>query len=244
MILTIDVGLRNLALCCMSTDDKKDFGSYKIHLWNVYNLLDSDDYKCKALQKSGKVCNKKCSFTYKELDEDIYSCKTHFPKTLDCKVKKHIFKKKIIKNYLLQDIAECVISKIQNIYEEYLEFFDISCIQIELQPKINRKAMFTSHIIYGKLIDLYKNKDIKIKFVKASHKLKAYTGPIIECKLKNAYSKRKWLAVEYTRWFLINKFSNDEKEKWLPFFESKVIKPDMSDTFLMVINALYGIPKK
>lgn len=43
---------------------------------------------------------------------------------------------------------------------------------------------------------------------------------------------------------LENKFSKEQKEKWLPFFESKTIKADMADCFLMAINSITGIPKK
>lgn len=244
MILTIDIGLRNLAVCCMSCDDKSNIESYKIHLWDVYNTLDSDDYKCQSIQKSGKICGKKCSFKYNSLNNIIHSCKTHFPKTLDCKLKEHIFKKKAIDDYLLQDIAKVVLCKIQEIYDNNLLPLKLTNIFIELQPKINRKAVFTSHIIYGKLVELYKDTDVPIRFVRASQKLKAYTGPNIECKLKGAYAKRKWLSIQYTRWFLENKFSNEQKDIWLNDFLTCGKADDRSDTFLMVINALYGIPKK
>jgi hypothetical protein len=244
MILSIDIGLRNLALCCMSADDITNIESYNIHLWDVYNTLDSDDYKCEGIQKSGKVCGKKCSFKYKLDNNLIYSCKTHFPKTLDFKLKEHVFKKKAIDDYLLQDIASIVLCKLQEIYDNNLFQLNLKSIFIELQPKINRKAVFTSHIIYGKLVELYKNTNVPIRFVRASHKLKCYTGPNIECKLKGAYAQRKWLSIEYCKWFLENKFNKDQKEKWLPEILQHSKKDDLSDTFCMVINALYGIPKK
>jgi hypothetical protein len=264
-VLSIDVGLRNLAFCCMTSNNCGDTTTYKINLWNVYNTLDSDDYTCNSIQKSGKVCGKKCSFKYvsEETNEPkgseeielkgsdtepkivIYSCKTHFPKKFNCKLKEHNFKKKSIDDYLLQDIAKCVLCKIQEIYDNFLFELNLTNIFIELQPKINRKAVFTSHIIYGKLVEMYSNTNIPIRFVRASQKLKAYIGPTIECKLKGAYAKRKWLSIQYTKWFLENKFSEEQRSMWLPFFENlKGKKDDASDTFLMAINALYGIPKK
>ena len=115
---------------------------------------------------------------------------------------------------------------------------------IELQPKINQKMKFTSHIIYGKLVELYKNTDTTIRFVRASQKLKAYTGPEIVCKLKGSYPRRKWLSIQYTRWFLENRFHPDQKEKWLTEFLTCGKADDRSDTFLMALNGLYGIPKK
>ena len=41
-----------------------------------------------------------------------------------------------------------------------------------------------------------------------------------------------------------SKFSKDEMEKWIPFFDSHQKKDDIGDTFLMAINLIYGIPKK
>ena len=242
MILSVDIGLRNLSFCCMSAENPTDISTYTIHLWDVYNTLDSDDYKCEGIQKSGKVCSKKCGYKYKnEEGEIIYSCKSHSSKTL----KVSVFKKKMIDDYLLQDIAKIVLAKIQEIYDTNIEIFNnITKIIIELQPKVNAKMSFTSHILYGKFVELYSNTSTTIRFVRASQKLKAYTGPYIECKLKSGYAKRNWLAVQYTIWFLENKFSQEQKDKWLPFLESKTIKADLSDTALMAINGHYGIPKK
>jgi len=247
MILSVDIGIRNLAFCCMSAENKSDMTSYKIHLWDVYNTLDSDDYKCEGIQKSGKICGKKCSFKYNtETTENkvVHSCKTHFPKDRDVNLKQHTFKKKMIDDYLLQDIAKIVLAKIQEIYDQHLLALNLTSIFIELQPKINRKAVFTSHIIYGKLVELYKDTNVPIRFVRASQKLKAYTGPEIQCKLKGAYAQRKWLSIQYTRWFLENKFSQEQRDIWLPYLDSRLIKADLTDTALMAINALFGIPKK
>jgi hypothetical protein len=109
---------------------------------------------------------------------------------------------------------------------------------------MNAKAVFISHLIYGKFIELYKDTNITIRFVRASQKLRAYTGPEIICKLKGKYAQRKWLSVQYTKWFLENRFSKEQKEKWLPFFLSHTKQNDLSDTALMSINAITGIPKK
>jgi hypothetical protein len=228
----------------MSCDDKKDLSSYKIELWKVYNTLDSDDYHCESIQKNGKICSKKCSLKYKnEENIMIYCCKTHFPKTVS-KTKSNSFKKKKVESYLLQDIALIVLTKIQEIFDENnFLLTDVKQVLIELQPKINQKMKFISHIIYGKLVELYKSTDTVIRFIRASQKLKAYTGPTIECKLKGNYAKRKWLSIQYTKWFLENKFSQEQKEIWLSDLLSCSKIDDKSDTFLMSINGLYGIPK-
>lgn len=248
--MSIDIGLRNLAMCIMDSTDTQDLSTYSIHLWDVYNTLDSDDYLCQAIQKNGKICNKKCSFKYKEKQEnqeeekEVFTCKTHFPKDITIQ-KKNKFKKKSVDNYLLQDIAKIVLEKVQTIYDENISLFNqLKSIVIELQPKINQKMKFVSHIIYGKLTELLKNQDTTIRFVRASQKLRAYTGPFIECKLKGKYAQRKWLSIEYTKWFLENSFNTEEKEKWFHYFNDKKVKSDMGDCFLYCINAIHGIPKK
>jgi hypothetical protein len=243
-VLSIDIGLRNLALCIMNATDKTKLDTYKIQLWNVYNTLDSDDYTCHGIQKNQKVCGKKCGYKYLKENILIHCCKMHFPK--DIKVTpKNIFKKKMIDSYLLQDIANIVLLKIQEIYDENVFLFnELKSVVIELQPKINCSAKFISHIIYGKLVELLRHQKTTIRFVRASQKLRAYTGPVIECKLKGKYAQRKWLSIQYTKWFLENKFSKEEKDKWMVTFLSHKKQDDLGDTFLMVVNSIHGIPKK
>ena len=250
MILSIDIGIRNLSLCIMSAIDKTNLETYKIHLWDVYDTLDFEEYTCNGIQKSGKrkgeVCGKKCGYKYTFDGNVIHNCKVHFPKTIKI-TKANIHKVKLIKDYLLQDIAKIVLSKVQEIYTTNKVIFDkLEHIIIELQPGLNPTAKFISHIIYGKLVEIFKilGNKTTIKFVRASQKLKAYTGPLIECKLKGAYAKRKWLSIQYMKWFLENKFSNEQKDKWLPIFLSHKKRDDVSDTGLMTINGIYGIPRK
>lgn len=236
--MSCDPGLRNFSLCIMNSN-------YEILLWDVYNVLDADDYKCQNTFKNGKLCNRKCIMKYITADTKttIHCCKSHFPKDIK-QTKINNFKKKNIDEYLLQDIAKEFNKHIQELYDTNDIFKEINSILIELQPSCNKKMLFISHILYGKLVELYKDTTTTIRFVRASQKLRAYTGPIIECKLKGAYAKRKWLSVQYARWFLENKFSKEQKDIWSPFFESKPVKFDMSDCFLMEINSIAGIPKK
>ena len=232
--LCVDPGLRNLSLCIMNSE-------YTILLWDNFNILDSDDYHCECIFKNGKICNRKCTMKYQnENKENVYTCKTHFPKTIP-KTKVNDFKKKNIDDYLLQDIALTFIQRLQEIYDQNSVFKNLTSILIELQPSFNPKMLFISHILYGKFVELYKN-TIPIKFIRASQKLKAYTGPPIECKLKGKYAQRKYFSIKYGQWFLENKFSKEQRDKWLPTLTGKL--DDRFDCLLMVINAITGIPKK
>jgi hypothetical protein len=232
-VLSIDPGLRNLSLCIMNSE-------YEILLWDTFNILDGDDYHCESLFKNGKICNRKCTMKHKKEDTWIYTCKTHFPKEIKT-TKLNNFKKKNIDDYLLQDIALVFIQRLQEIYEQNEVFNSLTHIYIELQPKCNPKSLFISHILYGKLIELYQD-TIPIRYIRASQKLKAYTGPYIECKLKGKYAQRKYLSIKYGMWFLENKFTKEQRDKWLPTLVGKV--DDRHDCLLMGINAITGIPKK
>jgi hypothetical protein len=241
MIVTIDVGLKNLAMCAMSCHEPQDFKTYSIHAWDVYNTLEEPERYCGGLLKNGKVCNRKGSY----LHDKSYTCKTHLPANL--RPEKHKLKSKKVDDFLLQDIAKIVVNKVEDIVRSNWNLFEqVTGVYIELQPKVNAKMKFTSHIIYGKIVDLLQHQKTIVRFVRASQKLKAYSGPDIQhqCKLKGAYAKRKWLSVQYTRWFLENQFSSEQMLRWLPFFDVCKKSDDISDTALMAINALHGVPKR
>jgi len=244
MILSIDVGLKNLAMCIIECEDVKNMETYKIRLWDTFNTLEEQEHLCGGVLKNGKVCGKRCLYKYMENGDYVYTCKVHFPKGMEIKaINKYKVKK--INDYLLQDIAKIVLQRLQVIYDENRDVFDrLTQVIIELQPKLNQKMKFTSHIIYGKLVELFYEKKTTIRFVRAANKLKAYTGPVIKCNLKGLYAQRKWLSIEYTKWFLENKFSKQEKDRWLNDFMMCVKRDDRADSFLMAINGLYGIPKK
>jgi hypothetical protein len=238
MIVTIDVGLKNLAICIMECENPKELLTYNIKLWNVYNTLETPVYLCNGILKSGKVCGKRCLYKYSSsLGNLEYTCKLHFPKTQTIKQNNH-YKQKRVDEYLLQDITKIVLTKMNSIFEENSNLFDnVTKVLIELQPKINNKMKLISHLIYGKFVELFINKPSTIiRFVRAAQKLKAYKGPIITCNLKGAYARRKYLSIQYTKWFLNNKFSNEEREKWFDVFESNTKQDDLGDVFLMAIN--------
>ena len=234
VVLAIDVGLKNLAMCIGCPSNHGDI--CQILLWNVYDLLSEKTFLCQFEQKNKKICNKKTSCVFTIDNKIVHSCKTHCTKDSNVKVKP--VKQKKVDSYLLQDIAKIIIKKLDELYLNNSVFNQVTEIIIELQPKINPKSLFFSHVIYTKLVHLYINSDCKIRFIRASQKLKAYNGPEMQCHLKNKYSQRKWLSIQYTRWFLENKFSGTEKEKWFDFFNSCKKQDDISDCLLYIIKNL------
>ena len=244
MILSIDIGIRSLSLNCLSFTDPKDVSTYTIHLWDVYDSLENENHLCKSLTKKGEICGKKSSLKHKIETDWIYTCKTHFPKGME----KNNHKTKKIKEYDLQDIAKSVIIKFQNIYDTNKEIFDkLDKIVLELQLAKSPKMLLASHIIYGKLVELYMDRpDVTIKFKRASEKLRYYDGPEIFCKLKGGYAQRKWLSIQYCKYFLENRFSEEQKNIWLPKFmaHSTSNQNDASDSIAYSLLDTLGIAPK
>lgn len=248
MILTIDIGLKNLAMCILDNPvhlphnkkpkAQKSYDQYRIHLWEVFNTLSEDEpEKCKSHLKNGKECGKKACLKIITDDVHHFTCKTHFPKDITQTDKHKIKPPKRVQDYLLQDITKIVLKKLEEIYNTHIDLFSkVTRIFIELQPKVNNKMKLVSHLIYGKLVEKYIDTNTTVRFVRASQKLKAYRGPVIECNLKGAYAKRKFLSVQYTLWILNNLFDQDEADKWRQLFNSHSKKDDLGDVFLMAIN--------
>ena len=255
VVLTIDVGLKNLAMCIMDNQ-------YRIHLWDVYNILENEEneqkYKCNGIIKStNKPCHYKCQYYFPKLEQEnlnstewVSSCKTHFPKSMKELEKKYIIKQKKVKDYLLQTVAEKIMKSIDTIYNTKKELFDtLTHICIELQPKVNQRMKFTSHIIYAKFVDLYKHYQpiVPIRFIRASQNLQAYKGPFIECKLKSPYAKRKYLSVAYVKWYLESSILNNEfnnHQKLLDKLLTHSKKDDLCDVVNSNLNVHNGLSQK
>ena len=133
VILTIDVGLKNLALCIGSPSSEQG-DICKLLFWNVYDLLAEKTFVCEFEQKNKKICNKKTSCVFTIDKKTIYSCKTHCSKDPGVKVKP--VKEKKVASYLLQDIIKIIIKNLDDLYLNNPVFSQVTEILIELQPKI------------------------------------------------------------------------------------------------------------
>ena len=72
-ILSIDVGMKNLAICLFSITDNIE---YKIKCWDVLNLCEEQNFVCGEKNKKGQPCNKNAKF----FKNDKYYCKIHAKK--------------------------------------------------------------------------------------------------------------------------------------------------------------------
>lgn len=226
MILTIDVGIKNLAICILNAPCQKDIKSYEIKLWKVLNTIDKTP-----------VCNS-CDNTCSYSSGKDFLCKKHY---LSCENKKdykcHKVKTRKISSLLLQDIVECVIKALDNIVNDNTELFlEIDKLLIELQPKVNNKMKLISHTIYTYFAYHFLKNERKciIRFITAKNKLKY--APKIECHLKSPYARRKYISVKFVELILREYFSEEQRSLWLESFLDSKKKDDLSDTLLYAIN--------
>lgn len=210
MSLGIDIGLKNLSLCIIH--DKH------IKLWETYNII--EDIFCIVCGKNAKYVYEKKNFC------GIHSRKLTGKKVLNTK----------IKFFSLQDIASKIINKFEYILKDNKELFNIvNLVTLELQPRINAKMKFTSHILFCLLCKFYIDKTCKIKFEKASIKLKNFKQKRLFDNLPNTYKNRKIRAIDYTLYCLNNSALLNSLE-YLNFFKDKKKKDDLSDSFLLSYN--------
>ena len=134
--------------------------------------------------------------------------------------------------------CENVIRTLQS--REQLE--QVDRVVIENQPVTKNPKMKTIQVTIMTYFLFHKTKvDSNIKEVSllnSAIKLKAYSGPTIEVNLKTAYSRRKKLAILYTKYELSQIPS---QSTWLQYLDTHKKKDDLSDSFL---QALYLLRKK
>lgn len=106
-------------------------------------------------------------------------------------------------------------------------------IVIENQPVTKNPKMKTIQVVilsYFLLKQQLQGSTINQVFLlNSSHKLKVYDGPTIEVTGKTPYTRRKKLAIEYTKYFLAT------SDTWLPVLISHKKKDDLSDSYLQAL---------
>jgi hypothetical protein len=110
-VLSIDVGIKNLAYCLIDTievDTDASSSSFKIIQWDVLNLCGNDEHKCgikSIIKKNGveRLCDKKATHICKTTTPTSYICSTHLKKLHPDIVSIKTVKK--AKNIVLLEIA-------------------------------------------------------------------------------------------------------------------------------------------
>ena len=254
-ILSIDVGIKNLALCLVNYIDKTQ---YTILKWNVLNLCKDELKKCD--------CGVNASFTY----NNKYYCKRHtklvnksiipnellYSKIKKIKIKELkellklnniIFDESLSKPLLLEFLETYLPENFVIPFNNSIKTNDFSLVQlgINLNELLNieyndihiDKVIIENQIspiatrmttLQGMISQYFIMRNVHdIEFISASNKLKEFYS-----NKNSTYTERKKKGIEVCNELLIN---NSNLNKELDMFISHKKKDDLADCLLQVI---------
>lgn len=249
-IISIDVGIKNLAYCLIDYNGE----IYTILEWDVIDLCNNKPITCTQHLKK-KSCSKQA--TFHKMDD--YYCNTCAKKNnlfLPCKTylqtQKTISRKKLVE--IIQTTAIPVTKDSKK--EELLQLIDQHCLKpihktsandmnlielgISLKKKIDTmpslynvdKVLIENQVspianrmktLQGMIAQYYIMKNVNdIEFISACNKLKKFITT------KTTYTERKQLSIKITKELL----SNNGWSEQLNYFEKHKKKDDLADAFL------------
>jgi hypothetical protein len=252
-VLSIDVGIKNLALCLMNVNEDK---KYSIDLWNVANLCREEKIVC-------VTCKKPAKYKYGL----FYSCKKHIkdsgvniiPTELESnKLKKGKIKdirEILIKHEIQFDHKKSKILLLDELQKEFeskyvipfnnsIKTTDMTLIEIGINLKIEMDLLFKDikidtviienqispianrmKTLQGMIAQYFIMKDVNdIHFISASNKLKEFMP-----NKQTTYSERKKKGIEVCEELLI---TNEKISEHVALFENSKKKDDLADCFL------------
>ncbi len=258
-ILSIDVGMKNLAICLFTITDNIE---YKIKCWDVLNLCEEQNFVCGEKNKKCQPCNKNAKF----FKNDKYYCKIH------AKKKEYKVPPQELNPNKFKKIK---VVKLRELAKKYDIEFDKKSKKDDLIEKIgtyvdenyfdhisNKKTKDFNLVQYGRNLKKQMEKifkDIQIDGVIVENqigplamRMKTLQGmimqhfieknvPLVEevsasNKLKEflgnkktTYSERKKASVEITRKLITD---NNLLLEWLEIFNKHKKKDDLADSFL------------
>jgi D-ribose pyranose/furanose isomerase RbsD len=251
-LLSIDVGIKNLALCLIHLDNENNFDIIK---WDVINLCKEEKQKCD--------CGKNAAYVF----DNIYYCKKHSIKCNkpilckeleDNKLKK--IKIKDLKELLSKENIPFQTEKSKPVLIDYLKTYlpchyvipfnntiktnDLSLIDIGINMKELLDELYNNIKIDRVIIEnqispianrmktlqgmiaqyFIMNNILNIEFISATNKLKDFNT-----NKKTTYSERKKKGIEICEELLVN---NESLNKYLEMFVESKKKDDLADCFL------------
>ena len=228
-IVSIDVGIRNLAICMVNTETRT------IDFWEVINLLKDDDDAPRTgtdQNKNGKACTFKARWG---LSSGALVCKKHAQHSEhECPKELPAQKKAKVKTLDIQKLCTLVCEKLL----EHPCLFEAEYVLIELQPKINAKMKNLSNMLYTCFVlkgIVEKEQPItkKVLFISAKHKLKPYSGPFIDTThLKGKYARTKYTGRKQCEYYL-NTIASLQCQT--EFFQKHKKQDDLADSFLQAL---------
>tara|TARA_B100001029_G_C15037133_1_gene440913 strand:+ start:597 stop:1409 length:813 start_codon:yes stop_codon:yes gene_type:complete len=259
-ILSIDVGMKNLAYCLFETIDN----NYKILKWDIINLCNEKKHFCQEVnKKKNKKCNKsakffKCNNYYckihaKNKNYKIPNFRSHTLKKLSLKKLRifaneydisynKLFKKQDCFNQIMLDISNNYFNTVSTISTKDLNLIDYG---------INIKDLFQKTFDYNN-IDLVL---VENQIGPLALRMKSLQGMIIQHFIENnvnniccinsnnklkdflgnkktTYNERKKESIKITQNIINN---NNNLAYWIDIFNNHKKKDDLADCFLQVL---------
>lgn len=262
-ILSIDVGIKNLAFCLMEIVNKDEI---KIHKWDVINLCNSAPL-CKICQKKAYFYKNNiffCKLHSKTSDFNIPTSNLNINKIKNLKINELYvlafslnieYTKPILKNLLVEKINKHIKEKyLEIIVEERADSKNLIELGINLKNSLDcvldldmiDKIIIENQIstiatrmksLQGMIAQYFIMRDkTDIEFISSSNKLKSFIG-----NKKTTYNERKKLSIEISN-NIFNK--NNIYTDWQKFMNTHKKKDDLADCFLQGLYYLNEIVEK
>ena len=251
-IISIDVGMKNLAYCLLNYNNNK----YTIEKWDIIDLCENNKNPCQGLLKNGNKCNKKAKYTKK----NKFYCKNHAkeykipPPQFSNKRIKRLNKKQLVKignqcsipcneKQKKEDILRNITFDLSCNYYDFIENILTSDMNM-VEYGINLKKLF--HKTFNEInIDLV---IIENQIGPLALRMKTLQGMIMQHFIENnitnivpvnsinklkeflgntktTYDERKKQSIIITRNLIKN-------TKWVEHFEKHKKKDDLADCYL------------
>lgn len=251
LLLSIDVGIKNLGYSLIDYFDDK---SFKIIKWDVISLLNDNftcNFNCECNSKAiffydtHFFCNKHAkkskfiiphNITYnisnnietirniaKQYHLDINGSKKILIQNIDNFIEKNFLKKVVYNSANKINLIDIGISISSNFNQIFNDYqIETVIIENQISPIANRMKT-----IQGMIAQYFIMKNIhNIHFISSTNKLKLFVEK------KTNYSERKKLSIDITK-NILNK--NNLSSSWYDYFINFTKKDDLADSFLQAI---------
>jgi hypothetical protein len=166
-LISIDVGLKNLALCLFQ---KEEDGLFSINIWDVINITGVEEqmkqvFPCNEVLKNGKRCGKNARYMKYCGECTSYICMKHSKGTLiQPNGMKNLSKYNVaeLKNWIQQyniEMDDTIATKKQMI-DVIKKWLDTCYVSIPSKKKV--KNAYTNILLYGRNIKEYFDKIMEI----------------------------------------------------------------------------------
>ncbi len=214
-VLTVDPGLRNLSVCCVTVPEGASEGT--IIYWANLDVLGAEPH-C-------DFCTRPTKWTGppgpSPSGPPVRACGIHQKRLGDAR-RPYVEKK--LKAYSTQAIVKKLVGALLANLDLWRDLCDPDVVAIELQPTKNNKMKMVSHIVYGFFIEHIPA--AQVKFVRAADKLRDVARAD-----KKTYAQRKKKSVA-----LVAAMLTDAHD--IAFFAASRKQDDLSDVYLMATRQL------